>query len=101
MAINTYSTLQTAVANWLDRNDLTDRIPEFISLAEATFNRTLRLRAMETTVSDTTPSGSKEDALPFKRASFEFTRIRFSFFISFLISLKKSDKLIVEVSSLA
>ena len=64
MAINTYSTLQTAVANWLERNDLTDRIPEFISLAEATFNRTLRLRAMETTVSDTTPSGSKEDALP-------------------------------------
>ena len=64
MAINTYSTLQTAVANWLDRDDLTDRIPEFISLAEATFNRTLRLRAMETTVSDTTPSGSKEDALP-------------------------------------
>ena len=64
MAINTYSTLQTAVANWLDSNDLTDRIPEFISLAEATFNRTLRLRAMETTVSDTTPSGSKEDALP-------------------------------------
>ena len=64
MAINTYSTLQTAVANWLDRNDLTDRIPEFISLAEATFNRVLRLRAMETTVADTTPSGSKEDALP-------------------------------------
>jgi len=64
MAINTYSTLQTAVANWLDRNDLTDRVPEFISLAEATFNRVLRLRAMETTVADATPSGSKEDALP-------------------------------------
>ena len=57
MAINTYSTLQTAVANWLDRNDLTDRVPEFISLAEATFNRVLRLRAMETTVADATPSG--------------------------------------------
>jgi hypothetical protein len=64
MAINTYSTLQTAVANWLDRSDLTDRVPEFIALAEATFNRVLRLRAMETTVADTTPSGSKEDALP-------------------------------------
>jgi len=64
MAINTYSTLQTAVANWLDRNDLTDRVPEFIALAEATFNRVLRLRAMETTVADATPSGSKEDALP-------------------------------------
>ena len=64
MAINTYGTLQTAVANWLDRDDLSSRIPEFISLAEAIFNRTLRIRAMETTVSDSTPSGSKEDALP-------------------------------------
>ena len=64
MAINTYGTLQTAVANWLDRDDLSARIPEFISLCEAIFNRTLRIRAMETTVSDSTPSGSKEDALP-------------------------------------
>ena len=64
MAINSYSTLKTAVSNWLDRDDLTDRLPEFISLAESTFNRVLRIRAMETTVSDTTPSGSIEDALP-------------------------------------
>ena len=64
MAINSYSTLKTAVSNWLDRDDLTDRLPEFISLSESTFNRVLRIRAMETTVSDTTPSGSKEDALP-------------------------------------
>ena len=64
MAINTYGTLQTAVANWLDRDDLTDRIPEFISLCEATFNRVLRIRAMETTVSDTTVGGTKTDALP-------------------------------------
>jgi len=64
MAINTYATLKTAVANWLDRSDLDDRIPEFIALGEATFNRVLRLRAMETTVADATPSGSKEDALP-------------------------------------
>ena len=64
MAINTYATLKTAAANWLDRSDLDDRIPEFIVLAEAMFNRTLRIRAMETTVADATPSGSKEDALP-------------------------------------
>ena len=64
MAINTYATLKTAAANWLDRSDLGDRIPEFIALAEALFNRTLRIRAMETTVADATPSGSKEDALP-------------------------------------
>jgi hypothetical protein len=31
MSIGTYSELQTAVANWLDRSDLTDRINEFIS----------------------------------------------------------------------
>lgn len=42
MAISTYAELQTAVANWLDRSDLTDRIPEFITLAEAEFNRRLR-----------------------------------------------------------
>lgn len=47
MAITTYAELQTAVANWLDRNDLTSRIPEFIALAEADLNRTLRTRLME------------------------------------------------------
>lgn len=39
MAINSYATLQTAVANWLNRADLTSRIPEFIGLAEARFGR--------------------------------------------------------------
>ena len=35
MAIGTYAELKTAIANFLARDDLTDRIPEFISLAEA------------------------------------------------------------------
>lgn len=48
MAIGTYAQLQTAVANWLARSDLTDRIPEFITLAEAKFNRDLRCAQMET-----------------------------------------------------
>ena len=47
MAISNYTELKTAVANWLDRDDLTDRIPEFIALAESRFNRLLRIRAME------------------------------------------------------
>jgi hypothetical protein len=46
MAISTKAELHTAVANWLNRSDLTDRIPEFISLAEAGFNRNLRAREM-------------------------------------------------------
>ena len=52
MAINTYATLQTAVISWLDRSDmktggeLEGKVPEFIALAEALFNRALRIRAM-------------------------------------------------------
>ena len=39
MALQTYTDLTTAVANWLDRTDLTDRVPEFIALAEADIRR--------------------------------------------------------------
>jgi len=46
MAISTKAELHTAVANWLNRSDLTARIPEFISLAEAQLNRLLRTRDM-------------------------------------------------------
>ena len=64
MAISTYSELTTAVANWLDRDDLTLRIPEFIALAEAKFNRTLRLRSMEAKYSADTVAGQRNLALP-------------------------------------
>lgn len=42
MAISNYSELQTAVGNWLNRSDLSTRIPEFIALAEADMRRVLR-----------------------------------------------------------
>tara|TARA_R110002020_G_scaffold414378_1_gene623867 strand:- start:56 stop:688 length:633 start_codon:yes stop_codon:yes gene_type:complete len=48
VAITTYAQLQTATANWLDRTDLTARIPEFIELAEANFNRVIRQPDMVT-----------------------------------------------------
>ncbi len=65
MAISNYTELQTAVANWLDRDDLSARIPEFISLCEARFNRTLRIRAMETLdESVDTVAGTSTIALP-------------------------------------
>ena len=44
MAISTYSELKTAVADWLNRADLTAAIPNFIQLAEAKFNRELSTR---------------------------------------------------------
>jgi len=64
MAISNYTELKTAVANWLDRDDLTDRIPEFIALAEARFNRVLRLRSMEVKYTANTVAGQRNLALP-------------------------------------
>ena len=64
MAIGTYAELQTAVANWLDRDDLTARIPEFIALAEARFNRVLRLRSMEAKYTANTVASQRNLALP-------------------------------------
>jgi len=45
--IATYDELKTAVANWLGRSDLTSRIPEFISLAEARLSREIETREQE------------------------------------------------------
>jgi len=65
MAISTFAELKTATANWLDRSDLTARIPEFIALAEARFNRILRIRDMETvSTAISTAAGTREYSLP-------------------------------------
>ncbi len=47
MAISTFAELKTAIANWLEDDTLTSRIPEFISLAEDEIRAELRVRAME------------------------------------------------------
>jgi hypothetical protein len=49
MAITSYSELKLAVANWLGREELTNRIPEFIAMAEDRIAMDLRVQAMETT----------------------------------------------------
>lgn len=46
MAITSYTELRQAVADWLNRADLEQQIPDFISLAEATLNKTLRSSRM-------------------------------------------------------
>lgn len=56
MSITTYAELQTAVANWLHRDDLVSLIPDFITLAEAKLNRALRIRAMENIATGTVSS---------------------------------------------
>lgn len=42
MTVSTYSELQTAVADFLDRDDLTSIVPTFIALAEANIQRDVR-----------------------------------------------------------
>lgn len=46
MAITNYGQLKTAVADWLNRDDMTSVIPTFIDLAHAKLNRRLRVREM-------------------------------------------------------
>lgn len=47
MAITNYTDLQSAIADFLNRDDLAATIPTFISLAEADINRTVRHWRME------------------------------------------------------
>lgn len=47
MSITTYSALKTAIADFLNRDDLAATVPTFISLAEADINRRVRHWRME------------------------------------------------------
>jgi hypothetical protein len=49
MSLATYDDLKLAAANWLNREDLTGAIPDYITLAEARINDRLRVAQMETT----------------------------------------------------
>ena len=54
MAISSYTSLKAAVADWLDRTDLTDSIPDFIGLAEIRHRRDFKIRSLETRVTANT-----------------------------------------------
>ena len=64
MALGTFTELKDAIADWLDRSDLTARIPDFITLAEARLNRDVRIRPMEVRSSMETTSGQRYFNLP-------------------------------------
>ena len=53
MAISTYSELQSSMADFLNRSDLTSVIPTFIALGEARMNRDIRHWQMENRASTT------------------------------------------------
>ena len=58
----TWAELKASIAEWLSRDDLTARIPEFIALAERRFNRVLRVPEMETEA--TLTLGGATESLP-------------------------------------
>jgi hypothetical protein len=74
MSISTYAELNTAVVNWLARDDLTSRIPEFIALAEAKFNRSLRCRQMEIRSTTTLDTSSDEPQMMSMPTDFQSMR---------------------------
>lgn len=58
MSFSDYSSLQTSVASFMARADLTANIPDFVTLFETEANRRLRTRQQEVTQSTTPSSGS-------------------------------------------
>lgn len=67
MSIASYTDLVQAVANWLARDDLEAQVPNYIALAEAKFNRTLKCQQMERrsyTTIDTTSQDWQYVSLP-------------------------------------
>tara|TARA_R110000803_G_scaffold100268_1_gene168385 strand:+ start:8814 stop:9440 length:627 start_codon:yes stop_codon:yes gene_type:complete len=63
-APTTYAELQTEIASYLARDDLTAKIPNFIKYAEVKMNNDLRIREMISTGSITTSTSDKFVALP-------------------------------------
>ena len=57
MAITSHTTLVAAVADWLDRSDLTSQIIDFVAFAEKKLYRKLRVSDMETAFTSTISSG--------------------------------------------
>jgi hypothetical protein len=53
----TYTGLKASVADWLNRQDLSAQIPDFITIGEARMNRKLRVLQMETLSDGTSSDG--------------------------------------------
>jgi hypothetical protein len=79
MAIGTYAQLQSAVADWAARADLSPRMADYITMAEARFNRELRVRQMETEATVTMTEGTgtlPTDFLAMKRVTYQGDPVR-------------------------
>lgn len=76
MAISTFAELKTAMGNWLDRSDLSSRLPEFIALYEGEVNRELIVRQQVTSTTLTPTAGAASlpsDYLAWKKVTWTGT----------------------------
>lgn len=64
MAFTTYAQLQSTIADYLARSDLTSQIQDFISLAETRLSRDLRIRQMLTYTTITMTADSPNVTIP-------------------------------------
>ena len=64
MSIANYAELKTAVANFMARSDLTNQIPDFITMAESRMSRELETREQEKRSQATLTAGDEYIALP-------------------------------------
>lgn len=62
MALSTYTELQASIANWVNKDNLTDVIPDFIRLAESRIATDLKTQHLITETTIVTDAASK--ALP-------------------------------------
>ena len=74
MVINDYQSLKQAIADYLDKPNINEYIPNFIQNCENSVYKTLRIRAMENALSVTTASGVA--ALPTSPA---FIELKFAY----------------------
>lgn len=71
MSISTYSELQTAIASWSSRNNLTDKIPDFIMLAEKDFLlHKLRVREMLAPRTGYVTAAAGDNVVPYPAGGF-------------------------------
>jgi hypothetical protein len=64
MALTNYSELKAVIAQWMKRNDRTNQIPDYITLAEMRIKTLVRLRVMETESTLSATASSDLIAIP-------------------------------------
>lgn len=76
MAIDSYSNLKTAIGDWLERDDLSSHIDDFIDIAESRHKREIRIREMLTDTELTLSEDSRTVSLPSDFLDHKYLRIQ-------------------------